>query len=66
MFPVKVDPGWYDAYWNSDRPQPKRKSLAGGLVRFAVLVGLLASSGVALGWFELHGNAGRPQSWEQE
>lgn len=38
MLPHQVDPGWYDAYWWTDRPCPKRRSLTGSLVRFAALV----------------------------
>jgi hypothetical protein len=66
MFPIKVDPRWYDTYWNSDRPQLKRRPLAGSVVRFAVLVGLLAGSGAALSYLQYHRAAGSAQDWEQE
>ena len=50
MFPF-VDPGWYERYWLSERPRPKRRSLPRSLARFAVLAGLLAGSGLALSQF---------------
>jgi hypothetical protein len=68
MFPneFEVDPGWYDAYWYSDRPRPKRRTFAGSLARFAVLAVLLAGSGVALSYFEARSDASGAHDWEQE
>ena len=42
MFPLQVDPKWYENYWYSNRPRPRRRSFGGSLARFAMLVGLLA------------------------
>ncbi len=53
-------------YWYSDRLRPKRGSQRGALARFAVLVVLLAGSGVALSYFEARSGAGGVQDWEQE
>jgi hypothetical protein len=66
MFPLVVNPGWYDAYWFSDRPQPERRSLSGSLARFAVLVVLLAGSGLVLEHFHDQHAAGGYQDWEVE
>jgi hypothetical protein len=66
MFPIKVDPRWYDTYWNSDRPQPKRRPLAGSVVRFALLIGMLAGGGAALSYLQSHSVAGSAHDWEQE
>ena len=47
MFPFEVDPGWHENYWYSDRPRPQqRRAFSGNVARFAVLVLLLAGSGV--------------------
>jgi hypothetical protein len=72
MLPHDVDPGWYDAYWWTDRPRKKRRSLAGSLARFAVLIVLLAGGGMALSYFHVHSAASAAsaasgaQDWEQE
>jgi hypothetical protein len=66
MLPHQVDPGWYDAYWWTDRPCPKRRSLTGSLVRFAALVFLLAGGGVVLSYFEAQSAPSSAQDWEQE
>lgn len=50
MFPF-VDPGWYEKYWFSEPPQPRRSSLPRKLARFAVVVAVLAGGGVALSHF---------------
>ena len=50
MFPFDVDPNWYEEYWYSDRPQPRRRSFGGSLARFAVLVafnGFTVAAGIA-------------------
>ena len=50
MFPF-VDPGWYEEYWYSDRPRPKRKPFSRSVTRFAVVVGLLVGGSFALKHF---------------
>ncbi len=50
MFPF-VDPGWYEDYWYSNLPRPKRRPLSRSLARFAVLVGLLVGGSLALKHF---------------
>jgi hypothetical protein len=66
MFPVEVDPAWYDKYWYSNRPRRQRRYLSGAMARFAVLVVLLAGSGVALSYFEAQSSAVGGQDWERE
>ena len=66
MFPNKVHPGWYDAYWYGERPRPRRRSFAGSLARFGVLIVLLAGGGVALSQLQAHKDASGAQDWEQE
>ena len=66
MFHLEVDPDWYEKYWFSDRPAPRRRPFAGSLTKFAMLVALLAGGGAVLGHYHAsHGAAGF-QDWEQE
>ncbi len=53
MFPApfNVDPKWYENYWYSGRPRPKRRTLRRSLARFGALVALLAGSSVLLSQF---------------
>ncbi len=51
MFPF-VDPGWYEDYWCSNRPRPKRGRFSRSFTRFAVLAGLLVGGGLA--WKHFH------------
>lgn len=44
----EVNPGWYETFWYSERPNPKCRSFSHGLVGLAAIVVLLASSGVVL------------------
>ena len=66
MLPLQVDPGWYEKHWLTERPQQRRRKLGGKLTRLAVVVTLLAGSGVVLS----HHHAGHVvdgyQDWEQE
>lgn len=50
MFPApfNVDPKWYEHYWYSGRPRPKRRTFRRSLARFGALVALLAGSSVLL------------------
>ena len=67
MFPFEVDPGWYGNYWYSDRPRPQqRRAFSGNVARFAVLVLLLAGSGVVLSHVHDKANASVYQDWEEE
>jgi hypothetical protein len=66
MFPFKVDPEWYENYWLSDRPHPPRKSLAGRLTRFAVVVVLVVGGGAVLSRLHVDHGASGYQDWEQE
>ncbi len=50
MFPF-VDPGWYEDYWYSNRPRPKRRPFSRSIARFALLVGLLVGGSLALKHF---------------
>jgi hypothetical protein len=66
MFPFEVDPGWYEAYWLTDRPRGKRRSLPGRLAGLAVFAVLLAGSGLVLHHFHAQSDASGYQDWEQE
>jgi hypothetical protein len=66
MFPVQVDPGWYDKYWLSEVPKPKRRPFGRHLARFAVLAALLAGGGVVLSEFHADHDGSGYQDWEQE
>jgi hypothetical protein len=57
MFPFENAPGWYEAYWYGNRAHPKRMRPAHGLARFAVLIVLLAGSGMALSHFHARPDA---------
>ena len=66
MFPVEVDPGWYERYWLSERPQSRKRPVAGHLARFAVVVVLLAGGGAVLSHFHANHAGSGYQDWEQE
>jgi hypothetical protein len=66
MFPIDVDPGWYDKYWLSDPPKPKRRPFDRPLARFAVVAALLAGGGVVLSEFHVDHDGSGYQDWEQE
>lgn len=67
MTPFEVAPGWYDSYWYSERPRPRRRSFSGSVARFAVLVVLLTGSGFVLSNFHVQRDVGGGlQDWEQE
>lgn len=51
MFSFEVNPGWFDAYWYSNRPQPERKSLAGRWARLKAVVVLVASNAEMQNYF---------------
>jgi hypothetical protein len=67
MTPFEVSPGWYDSYWYSDRPRPKRRSFSANFARFAVLIALLTGSGLALSNLQVQRDVSSGlQDWEQE
>jgi hypothetical protein len=66
MFPLQVDPKWYENYWYSDRPRPRRRSFGGSVARFAMLVGLLAGGGLVLSHLHHQNNMDGYAPWEQE
>jgi hypothetical protein len=66
MFPLQVDPAWYEKFWLSERPQPKQRPFARNLARFAVVVALLAGGGAVWSHFHADTNGGGYQDWEQE
>jgi hypothetical protein len=66
MFPLLVDPGWYESYWYGDRPPPRRRSVSPGLARLALLVVLLAGSGLVMASVHVQHDAPGYQDWEME
>jgi hypothetical protein len=48
MSPFAVDPEWYGKYWLTEQPRRKRQPLRANMARLAVVVVLLAGSGVVL------------------
>jgi hypothetical protein len=46
MFPLEVDPGWYDKYWLNDRPGPKRRPFSMSVTWFAAISGAFRGWGV--------------------
>lgn len=67
MFPLQVDPGWYEKYWLTDRPPRKRASLARGLTRVAVVVAVFTLGGAVLHHYAAgHYDWSGYQDWEQE
>jgi hypothetical protein len=66
MLPFEVDPGWYEKYWYSEQPEPKRRAFPDSLAPLAVLAVLLAGGGVVLTHVHDSGNASAYQDWEQE
>ena len=49
--PFNVDPEWYENYWFGARPRPKRRTFGRSMMRFTVLVALVAGGGVLLSQF---------------
>jgi hypothetical protein len=66
MLPFAVDPGWYGKYWLTEQPRRKRQPLHGKMASLAVVVVLLAGSGMILNHLHAQGDAGGYQDWEQE
>jgi hypothetical protein len=66
MFPVNVDPGWYEKYWLSERPKPRPRSGYRLLKRVAVVVVLLAGGGAVLSHLHAHHGGDAYPDWEQE
>jgi len=64
MFPLQVDPRWYEIYWYTDRPRPKRRAFSSSLARLAVLVALLSGSGAVLSHFHAQSSASTHQDRE--
>jgi hypothetical protein len=62
----KVDPGWYEKYWLTEPPQPKQRTFAGHLGRFALALALLAGGGALLAQVHVDQHATGLQDWEQE
>lgn len=47
-----VNPGWYDTYWYSERPNHKRGSFSRRLAYLGVTIVLLAGGSVVLNCFQ--------------
>jgi len=63
---IYVDPSWYQTYWFSEQPRPRRRTAAVAATRFAVVAALLCGSAALIE--HLHGkNVWQGyQQWEQE
>lgn len=66
MFPLQVDPHWYEDYWYGDRTPPRRRTAFRGLARFTLLVVLLAGGSAVLGSVHVQHDAPGYQDWEIE
>ena len=66
MWPLQVDPSWYDRYWLTDSPPARRRPLARQVALLAVAVAVLSGGGAALRYLDSHHDASGYQSWEQE
>jgi hypothetical protein len=66
MFPLLVDPSWYENHWYGDRTPPRRRAVSRGLARFALLVVLLAGGGAVLSSVHVQRDAPGYQDWEME
>jgi hypothetical protein len=66
MFPLQVDPNWYENHWYGSRSPPRRRKVSRGVARFALLVVLLAGGGAVLGSVHIQHDAPGYQDWEME
>ena len=63
---IYVDPSWYQAYWFSERPRPRRRSAAFAATRFAVVAALLCGSAALIEHFHGKNMWQGYQQWERE
>jgi hypothetical protein len=47
MLPFRVNEDWYENYWYSDHPSPRRRSVSASVGRFALAVCLVMALGGA-------------------
>ena len=66
MFPLAIDPDWYEGYWLTDRPHPARRSFARGIAGIALLIGFLVGGNVLFSSLHNGQQASTYQDWEQE
>jgi hypothetical protein len=66
MWPIQVDPSWYERFWLTDSPRPRRRPLGRHVARLAVAVALLAGGSAVLSYLDAHHDASGFQDWEQE
>ena len=45
MLPPDVDQTWYQRYWYSEKPLPRRRAFSASLTRFAIIVCLIVAFG---------------------
>ena len=63
---IYVDPGWYQTYWFSERPRPRRQSGAGAATRFALVAALLCGSAALIEHYRGKDLWQGYQQWELE
>jgi hypothetical protein len=66
MFQFEAIPGWYESHWHGDPPRSQRSAFTVSLAGFALLVLLLAGSGMVLSHVHGDGNESGYQDWEEE
>jgi hypothetical protein len=63
---IHVDPGWYEAYWFTERPRPRRRTAAIAVTRFAVVAAVLCGSAALVEHFHFKDMWQGYQQWERE
>jgi hypothetical protein len=61
-----VDPGWYEAYWFSEQPRPRRANVSAAVARLVVAVVVLGGGAALLDHFHGKDPWQGYQQWERE
>jgi hypothetical protein len=61
-----VDPGWYEAYWLSERARPRLPKPTSAAARLAVVVAVLGGGAALLNHFHGKDPWHGYQQWERE
>ena len=63
---LHVDPRWYEAYWFSEQPRPRRVSVTAAVARLVVAVVVLGGGAALLNHFHGKDPWQGYQQWERE